>query len=108
MTLEQIIQKVADKTAKGKLEADVESMKSLIVFVLIILTLGFATIAITVVGLVLNAQMWGANTYQQVIIEMQKNNYNTESLNSDLEETNLKINKLDSDLQKLNIYHGIK
>ena len=66
-------------------------MWGIIVAIIIILVMGFVSLLATVGTLVWNAQMFGANTYQALVKELDTNNTNINTLINKIDQNNCVI-----------------
>ncbi len=72
------------KPSKGELESKVDILSFLMGAVIVVLVIGFITLLGTVATLVWNAHMWGSDTYQILIKELNDNNNKIDSLTNEV------------------------
>ena len=68
------------KPKKGTLGKRVDSMEKMQMAVIVVLVVGFITLFVAVIGMLLNAQMWGADTYKILLQELNENNNKIDKL----------------------------
>jgi len=84
---------------KGKLEShkkQIGQLNSLMGLIIIVLFVGFITLLATVGTLVWNAHIWGANTYQVLIKELNDNNNKIDFFTNKIDFLTNEINILQS------------
>jgi len=90
------------------LEDKMNWMGGVMVAIIIILVMGFVSLLATTGTLVWNAHMWGVNTYQDLVKELDDNNDEIDSLSNKVNDYNSKLGGINSDLMKVKTYFGIK
>jgi len=69
---------------KGETQEQITRLTQLMIGVIIVLFIGFVTMFATVGTLVWNAHMWGRDTYQTLIKELNDNNNKIDSLTNEI------------------------